>query len=160
MMIEPADVEAASADYAEPEVRPLGRYARSVLIGDALWVSGHTSRDPHGHVTSGVLGDDLDVAQGRAAAQIAAKNVVDAAIAMVGEMPTRAVSVRVYIRSTPKFELHSEVANGASEIIDSFAAGPHARCAIGVSSLPGGAAVEVEASFVVLTQNEQGGCKC
>ena len=52
-----------------------------------------------------------------------------------------------FVAATPDFTNHPEVVNGASDLmIDVFGeAGRHARAAVGCSSLPRGAAVEVEA---------------
>ncbi|WP_421991423.1 RidA family protein [Roseococcus sp.] len=52
-----------------------------------------------------------------------------------------------YVNSAPGFGEQPAVINGASDLaVEVFGeAGRHARSAIGVAALPGGAAVEVEA---------------
>jgi enamine deaminase RidA (YjgF/YER057c/UK114 family) len=56
----------------------------------------------------------------------------------------RPISLTVYVRSRTDFTRHSEVADGASSVVaQSFDGQLPARAAIGVSSLPGGAPVEV-----------------
>ena len=58
----------------------------------------------------------------------------------------RIAQVTVYIASTPEFVEHPTVANGASEVLADVLgeAGQHARAAVGMSSLPLGACVEVQ----------------
>jgi enamine deaminase RidA (YjgF/YER057c/UK114 family) len=130
-------------------LQPLGRYLRGVRVGDLILVSGHTSRDASGNVLSGTVGVDLDVEGGRKAARLAAQNVLDAVEAIAPGSGAYAASVRVYVRCAPDFESHSAIADSASEIIQGPAGPVHARTAIGVTSLPGGAAAEVEAIFTV-----------
>ena len=59
------------------------------------------------------------------------------------------VKLGVFVNTTPDFTQHPEVANGASDLIAAIfgEAGRHARAAVGVGSLPRGAAVEVDAIF-------------
>ena len=54
-----------------------------------------------------------------------------------------------FVNCTPEFTDMPQVVNGASDLmVEVFGdAGKHARAAVGVSSLPGGVAVEVEATF-------------
>jgi enamine deaminase RidA (YjgF/YER057c/UK114 family) len=59
----------------------------------------------------------------------------------------RVVRVGVFVASTDTFTAHSQVANGASDLLVAVfgEAGRHTRGAVGVASLPLGASVEVEA---------------
>jgi enamine deaminase RidA (YjgF/YER057c/UK114 family) len=59
------------------------------------------------------------------------------------------IQISGFVRSTSSFEEHSTVINGASDLLVSVLGekGRHARAAIGVVSLPFGAAVEVSAQF-------------
>lgn len=56
------------------------------------------------------------------------------------------VKVVGFVNSTPDFEAQPQVINGASELLGQLfgPTGQHARSAVGVSSLPLGAACEVE----------------
>ena len=56
-----------------------------------------------------------------------------------------------FVNAVPEFLEHSQVVNGASDLfVQVFGeAGRHTRMAIGVSGLPYGVAVEVEATFEV-----------
>ncbi|MEO1000389.1 MAG: RidA family protein, partial [Pseudomonadota bacterium] len=56
-----------------------------------------------------------------------------------------------FVASTPDFTDQPKVINGASDLmVEVFGeAGAHARAAVGVSALPLGAAVEVDAIFAL-----------
>jgi len=63
----------------------------------------------------------------------------------------RCVKVNGYVNASAPFGHTPDVINGASDLVVALMgeAGQHARTAIGVSALPGNAAVEVEAIFRV-----------
>jgi enamine deaminase RidA (YjgF/YER057c/UK114 family) len=96
----------------------------------------------------GVVGDDVTVEQARSQARFAALNLIAAIDEAVGlHAVTAIVHLRGYVRATPDFDAHPAVIDGASELLlDVFGedCGAHARTAIGVASLPGGACVELE----------------
>ena len=60
---------------------------------------------------------------------------------------TRVLKTQNFVNATPDFTDHPEVANGASDFLVEVLGekGRHARAAIGMSSLPRGVAVEVDA---------------
>ena len=70
-----------------------------------------------------------------------------------GDRVARVLRLGMFVASTPDFNRQSAVANGASDLmVQVFGdAGRHARSAVGLASLPSGAAVEVEA-VISLTQ--------
>ena len=61
----------------------------------------------------------------------------------------RCLRVGGFVNCTPDFTDMPQVVNGASDLmVEVFGdAGKHARAAVGTSSLPGGVAVEIEATF-------------
>ena len=63
----------------------------------------------------------------------------------------RIVKLGVFVASDPQFTEQPKVANGASELMQAVFgdAGKHARSAVGVPSLPLGAAVEVDAIVAI-----------
>lgn len=92
----------------------------------------------------------LDAAAGRAEAEVAALKLLAVLNAVVGGDLGRVRQVLrlgVFVASSPGFTEHSTVADGASDLVVAALGerGRHARAAIGVASLPAGAAVEVEA---------------
>jgi enamine deaminase RidA (YjgF/YER057c/UK114 family) len=130
-----------------PEAR--GRYLPAVADGDRLWVSGHTGRTAGSPATAGVVGRDLSTDDARGSARLAAVNLLAAALAAVPAERLGSVRIlRGYVRAVDEFADHPRVVDAASEVLD-HVLGPagHARAAIGVASLPGGACVELEAVF-------------
>lgn len=86
----------------------------------------------------------------RAEAEVAALKVLAVLDAAVGGDLSRVRQVLrlgVFIAAAPDFTQHSAVADGASDLVVAALGerGEHARAAVGVASLPAGAAVEVEA---------------
>jgi len=67
------------------------------------------------------------------------------------ERVERIVKLGVFVNSTASFVEQPKVANGASELMQDVFGEPgrHARSAVGVSSLPLGVAVEVDAIVAV-----------
>jgi enamine deaminase RidA (YjgF/YER057c/UK114 family) len=63
----------------------------------------------------------------------------------------RVIRLTGYVNSTPDFVNQPQVVNGASDaMVEVFGdAGRHARSAVGVASLPGGVAVEIEGIFEI-----------
>jgi enamine deaminase RidA (YjgF/YER057c/UK114 family) len=129
---------------------PAANYVSTGRSGDLLSISGQVSRTASGDVLSGTLGATCTTEDGTRAAEVAALNVIARIAAWTGESVgavRRIVRLGVFVAATPDFKEHSKVANGASDLMVAIFgdAGCHSRSAIGVSSLPMGAAVEVEA---------------
>jgi enamine deaminase RidA (YjgF/YER057c/UK114 family) len=128
--------------------KPKGAYFPSRLCGNQLWVSGTTARQPDSPALAGVVGADVSVEQAQAQARLAALNLIGAIEATVGlDNVTAVVHLRGYVRAVGDFVGHPAVIDGASRLLlDVFGeqCGAHARTAVGVASLPGGACVELE----------------
>ncbi|MFF3359864.1 RidA family protein [Streptomyces sp. NPDC002917] len=126
----------------------VGSYKPLIITGDLAFVSGHIGwRDGHASAV-GLLGGDFTVEDGQKAAR-------DAALAMLGTLENelgtldRIASVpRLFgmVRALPTFTQHPAVINGASQVfLDVLGErGEHGRSAVGMTSLPFGAAVEIE----------------
>ena len=98
----------------------------------------------------GVVGGDLSVQQGQEAARATALLALRRIVDELGELESveRWVKVLGFVRSAPGFGDQPSVLNGFTEVIvDLYGAerGLCARSAIGVSELPAGMPVEVEA---------------
>ena len=134
---------------------PVANYVPSCVAGNLLFISGQISRDADGTVTKGRLGAELTVEQGRAAARLAALNVLAQVKAALGELDRVAQVVRLtgFVSATPEFTDHPQVVNGASDLMVEVLGdkGRHTRAAVGVSSLPMGCAVEVDAILLIGT---------
>jgi enamine deaminase RidA (YjgF/YER057c/UK114 family) len=96
---------------------------------------------------AGTLGVDLDVDAGYAAARLCALNALSVLKAEAGTLETVSI-VRLggYVASASDFYDQAKVINGASDLMAEVLGdkGIHARLAVGVTSLPLGAAVELE----------------
>jgi enamine deaminase RidA (YjgF/YER057c/UK114 family) len=127
---------------------PKGAYFPSRRCGDLLWVSGATARRDREPALRGVVGADVSVDAAREQARLAALNLLGAVDAAVGlDAVGAVVQLRGYVRAVPEFDSHPAVVDGASRLLlDVFGerVGAHARTAIGVASLPGGACVELD----------------
>lgn len=131
-------------------VPPLASYVPVVTHGDWVHVSGQLPMVDGRVAHVGRLGDGLTLEEGVAAARACAIMVL-AQLASVGPLESfRLVRVGGFVAATPDFTGHPEVINGASDLLVAVLGeqGRHARAAVGVASLPRGAAVEVEALAV------------
>lgn len=104
---------------------------------------------------TGRVGTDVDVEQARAAAKTCALNILAHAREAVGSLARirRVLQVQGFVNAGPEFTRHPEVINGASDLlVEIFAEkGRHTRFAVGASSLPMNASVEVVATFQIVT---------
>ena len=117
---------------------------RSKRSGNLLFVSGHGSKK-----TLGKVGDTLSVEQGYEAAREACIHCLESIRMACGDLDNVANFVKVLgmVNAAPDFTKHPVVINGVSDLlIEAFGLhiGSNARSAVGMSSLPGGIAVEVE----------------
>ncbi len=132
-----------------PELpEPVASYLPGVKGGSFLFISGQLPADDEGIRYSGQVGTDVTVEEGYAAAQMCALRCLSVISAEVGELSKvkRVVKLTGFVSSGPDFVDHPKVVNGASDLlVEVFGdVGKHARAAVGMSSLPLGAAVEVE----------------
>jgi enamine deaminase RidA (YjgF/YER057c/UK114 family) len=102
----------------------------------------------------GKLGAGIGIPDGLEAARLCALNVIaHLRVASSGDLDRvrRIVQLRGFVNCTPEFTDMPQVVNGASDLmVEVFGeAGRHARAAVGVSSLPAGVAVEVEATVEI-----------
>ncbi|MEQ8737684.1 MAG: RidA family protein [Hoeflea sp.] len=103
-------------------------------------------------LVTGRLGDDLPLEDGIMAARACGLMILSQLReAGLLERVERVLKLGAFVASTPNFTEQPKVANGASELMfEVFGEkGRHARAAVGVSALPLGAAVEVDAVFAV-----------
>ena len=128
--------------------QPVANYVRAVTTGDLVFLAGHISLDEEGEVIRGKLGDSLEVEQGVVAARRAAIGLLASLQQEIGSLDrvTRIVKVTGMVNSAPGFVEQSTVINGCSDLlVEVFGErGKHARAAVGMASLPLGAAVEIE----------------
>jgi len=133
---------------------PVASYVPAVKSGNQVFVSGQIPMSPEGLKFVGIVGQELSVEDGRAAARLCAINLLAQIKAVCdGDLDRvkRCVKLGVFVNAVPGFGQHPEVANGASDLmVEVFGeAGKHARAAVGAGSLPRNVAVEVEAVFEI-----------
>jgi enamine deaminase RidA (YjgF/YER057c/UK114 family) len=130
-------------------VTPVANYVPFVRTGQMVYVSGQVSVDASGGVR-GILGEDLDLAAGRAAARICAINLISQFNAACdGDLSRvkRVVKLGGFVQAGPNFFEIPQALNGCSDLmVEVFGeTGRHARSAVGVFRLPMNFAVEVDA---------------
>ena len=133
---------------------PVASYVPYVVSGNLVTISGQVTMADGGLKYIGVVGKDLSLEDGKAAARLCAINVLAQLKAAVkGNLDNvrRCVRLGVFVNAVPEYTQHPEVANGASDLIQEVFgdAGRHARAAVGAGSLPRNVAVEVEAVFEI-----------
>lgn len=132
---------------------PAGLYVPAVQTGNLLYISGQVPVADGKVIGKGKCGDTISVDEGADLARHCTLNALAIAKDHLGSLDRIRQTVRVagYVASTPDFEQHPKVVNGASKLLVDVLgdAGRHARIAIGVAALPLGVAVEVEYVFEV-----------
>ena len=129
---------------------PVANYVPAVHVEGAglVYTSGHVARRDDGSTVTGKLGADLSIEEGYEAARLTALGILGSLKATIGELDrvTRIVKLLCMVNSTPDFGQQPPVANGASDLlVEVFGdKGMHARSAVGMADLPGGASVEIE----------------
>ena len=131
---------------------PMANYVPFVRTGSLVVVSGQVPAVDGRIAIQGKLGAEVSLEQGQEAARLCFVNVLaqlQAACDGDLERVVRVVRLGGFIAALPGFTQHAVVMNGASDLaVAVFGdSGRHARSTIGVPSLPGDAAVEVEGMF-------------
>ncbi|GLR72657.1 RidA family protein [Agaribacter marinus] len=127
---------------------PLANYVKTVRAGKLVFTSGHVSVDVDGKAIKGKLGGAMTIEQGQHAAKATAIQILASLQHELGDLNKikRIVKVLGMVNASPDFTEHSQVMNGFSDfMVDVFGdKGRHARSAVGMSSLPGNYALEIE----------------
>lgn len=131
---------------------PIANYVPFTVSGKMVVVSGQVSLRNGKAEFVGKLGREISVAEGQQAARLCALNIIAHLKTACGgdlDRVKRVLRLGGFVNCTPEFTEMPQVVNGASDLMVAVFgdAGKHARAAVGVSSLPLGVAVEVEAMF-------------
>jgi enamine deaminase RidA (YjgF/YER057c/UK114 family) len=128
---------------------PAANYLPFARSGGLVFTAGQLPLKDGKLAVTGLLGRDVDVAQGQEAAKLCAVNVLAQAKAALGDLEriARVVKITVFVASDPAFNEQHLVANCASDFLVAALGerGKHARSAVGTAALPLNAAVEIEA---------------
>ncbi|HVA13319.1 MAG TPA: RidA family protein [Stellaceae bacterium] len=133
---------------------PIANYVPAVRSGNLLFLSGQICQWNGERRFVGKLGAEISLEQGKEAAKLCGLNLLaQAKRALDGDLDRilRVVRLGGFVNAVPGFVDQPQVVNGASDLmVEVFGdAGRHARTAVGVGSLPGGTAVEVDAVLEV-----------
>jgi enamine deaminase RidA (YjgF/YER057c/UK114 family) len=132
---------------------PVADYISFLHLDGQLFVAGQLPFKDGKLAVAGTLGAGLDLAQGQEAARLCGLNILAQAKAALGDLDRIMQCLRLngFVNAAPGFLDHPKVINGASEMIVKVLGqkGRHTRIAVGCSSLPLGAAVEIDAIFAV-----------
>jgi len=129
-----------------------GVYKPVVIVGNIAYVSGHGPYLGDGEYLTGRVGADLDLEAGKAAAKQTALALLATLKSELGNLDRvkRVVKLLGMVNCTPDFGDHPKVINGCSELFGQIwgeDCGIGARSAVGMGSLPGNIAVEIEGIF-------------
>jgi len=131
---------------------PVAAYVPVVIQGGFAYVSGQVSQE-NGQMITGKLGENMDIERGQKAARTCGLMILAQLKEALGSLDRveRMVKLGVFVNCTGDFTDQPKVGNGASELMQEVfgEAGRHARSAVGVTVLPLGVAVEVDAIVAV-----------
>ncbi len=154
-----AKLEALGLVLPEPLQAPSGMplpFTAVRVRGDHAYVAGHGPQNPDGSTGpwSGKLGDGISVEQGYDAARLAALAMLGSLKRALGDLDRVTAWLRVLgmVNCTADFKQTPNVINGFSDLVIELwgrERGAHARSAVGMSSLPVGIPVEVEAEVEI-----------
>jgi enamine deaminase RidA (YjgF/YER057c/UK114 family) len=131
-----------------PTPTPAAHYVPWVVNNGIVYSAGQTPKEGTALKYQGQLGKDLTTQQGYDAARLCALRLLSVLHEAAEGLDNieRILKLTVFVNAGPDFTEHPQVANGASDLLHDVLgdAGVHVRSAVGASSLPGNAAVEVE----------------
>ena len=135
-----------------PAAKPAGVYKPCLIDGRHVYVSGHGPLQADGSLITGRLGAGLDTAAGKAAARQVGLAILSTLIKNLGSLDRiqRVIKVLGMVNATADYTEHPLVINGCSELFGEIWGpdlGVGVRSAVGMGSLPGNIAVEIEALF-------------
>lgn len=127
---------------------PVANYANVTRAGNLLFLAGKGPKRADGTNVVGKVGEDLTIEDGYEAARWVAINQLAVLKEELGDLSRvkRVLKVTGMVNATHDFQAHPAVINGFSDlIVEVFGErGKHARAAVGMGSLPGNIAVEID----------------
>ena len=141
-------------DLVLPEPKPaIATYVPFVHMNGQLLISGQLPMKDGAIAVSGHLGRDVALEAGQDAAKLCTLNILAQAKMALGDLDriTQLLRLNGFVSATPDFADHPKVINGASDLLVEILGdkGRHTRIAVGCSSLPLNAAVEIDAVFAI-----------
>jgi enamine deaminase RidA (YjgF/YER057c/UK114 family) len=135
-----------------PAPKPVAVYKPLVVVDRIAYVSGHGPLKPDKTLITGVVGRDLTLEEGQAAAKQVGLAILATLREQLGSLDKvkRLIKVLGMVNTAQDFYDHPKVINGCSELFAQIWGPDHgigARSAVGMGPLPGNIAVEIEAIF-------------
>ena len=133
--------------------KPVAAYIPAKKTGNLVFTAGQLPMVNGELISKGLLGQDVEIEEANKAARICALNALAAIKGVIGDLDRIKQIIRVvgYVASVPTFTQQPAVVNGASELLLAIfgESGKHVRSAIGVTTLPLNASVEIELTVEV-----------
>ena len=136
-------------------IEPKGNYVHAKQVGNLIYLSGKGPIYVDGKLMKGKLGQNISTEEGYKHARQNGLFLIAAISDALGGNLNRVeavIKVLGMVNATPEFQDHPRVIDGCSDLfVEVFGErGRHARSVVGVSSLPHGIPVEIEAIVSVL----------
>jgi enamine deaminase RidA (YjgF/YER057c/UK114 family) len=159
-----ASAQQASGGSAEAKLRELGielpkamapvaNYVPAVRVGNVIYLAGSPPIKPDGKFATGKVGIDVTLDEGYQRARLVGVGLLAMMREELGNLDKVVRVARVFgmVNAAPDFTDHPKVINGCSDLfVQVFGdRGRHARCAVGMASLPFNISVEIEAIIEV-----------
>lgn len=130
------------------EIQVGGNYVSLLRDGHTLYISGQVPRIGSAVVVTGRAGVDVALEQAQRAARICTLRALALLQRELGSLDgvRQILKLTVYVQCGPDFTQHSEVADGASGLLQQIlgSVGVHTRTSVGVYQLPKNATVELD----------------
>jgi len=141
-------LEALGFRLKEPR-QPEANYVNAVRTGNLVFLAGTGPAKPEGGYVTGKVGKDITQEDGYHAAELTGVALLSNLKAAIGDLSKVKRIVRVFgmVNCTEDFGNQPEVINGFSDLMVKVfgeEVGKHARCAVGMQSLPRNISVEIE----------------
>jgi enamine deaminase RidA (YjgF/YER057c/UK114 family) len=147
--------EASSIGDRPTESRGAGsKLVLATRLGNLVFLAGTGPRNPDGSRPQGKVGRDVTIDQAKQHARNVGLQLLAALRDEIGSLDKVVRFGRVFgmVNAVPDFADHPKVINGCSDLfVEVFGdRGRHARCAVGMGSLPFNMTVEIEAVVEVV----------
>ncbi|MEO5564279.1 MAG: RidA family protein [Chitinophagaceae bacterium] len=131
-----------------------GIYKSCLTVGSLVYVSGHVSINTDGSFITGKLGKNFLDDEGKNAARQCGLAMLTSLKAHLGDLDKikRVIKILGMVNASADYEKHTIVINGCSELFVQLWGddnGKGVRSAVGMGSLPGNVAVEIEGIFEI-----------
>lgn len=137
---------------------PAANYTNCVQTGNLLYVSGKGPPPDADGPIKGRLGREFSTEEGYELARRTALDILAAVRLELGTLDRveRVVKLQGFVNSTPEFEEHPQVLNGASDLMVQVfgSSGVHSRSVLGATSLRAGLPIVIESIFEVRGASE------